>query len=120
MTTGQLDTVMQEERLFPPTKDFSARARIKSAAEYEAMWNEAARDPVAFWAKQAGDLHWFKPFDPKRVLDWQEPFAKWFPGGETNASYNCLDAHLSTWRRNKAALLWEGEPGDERTLTYAQ
>ena len=115
---GQLDSVMQEGRLFPPSSEFVAKARVGSLAAYEAMWNEANADIEAFWGKLAGELHWFKPYS--KVLEWKEPFAKWFVGGQTNVSYNCLDAHLGGPRRNKAALIWEGEPGDERTLTYQQ
>ncbi len=115
---GQLDTVMQETRVFPPPAEFAAKAQINSPAAYEKLWQEAAGDVEKFWAKWAEDLHWFRPYD--RVLDWQEPDAKWFVGGQTNVSYNCLDAHLETWRKNKAALIWEGEPGDSRTLTYQQ
>ncbi len=114
--SGQIVNVMKEERLFPPAPEFSAQARIKSMEEYERMWQEAAADIPAFWGKFAGELHWFKPY--KKVLEWNEPFAKWFVGGQTNVSYNCLDAHLSTPRRNKAALIWEGEPGDTRVYTY--
>ena len=114
--SGQIVNVMKEERLFPPAPEFSAQARIKSMEEYERMWQEAAADIPAFWGKFAGELHWFKPY--KKVLEWNEPFAKWFVGGQTNVSYNCLDAHLATPRRNKAALIWEGEPGDTRVYTY--
>ncbi|HWC89008.1 MAG TPA: acetate--CoA ligase [Pirellulales bacterium] len=113
---GSLKTVMHEARVFPPPADFAARARIPSLAAYEQMWQEAAGDIEAFWGNLAGELHWFKPFT--KVLDWQEPLAKWFVGGKTNASYNCLDAHLGTPRQNKAAIIWEGEPGDSRVLTY--
>jgi acetyl-CoA synthetase len=113
-----IDTVMQERRLFPPPPEFSAKARIPSLAEYEALWNEAAADPPAFWAALAKELHWFEPFG--EVLRWNEPLAEWFVGGKTNASYNCLDAHLATPRRDKTAILWEGEPGDQRSLTYAE
>ena len=110
---------MQEARLFPPPPEFAAKARIGSLAEYEKLWNEAKADPPAFWAKFARDeLHWFKPFD--KVLEWNEPFAKWFVGGKTNASYNCLDAIWRPAAANKAAIIWEGEPGDTRTLTYQQ
>ncbi len=115
---GQLDTVMHEQRLFPPRAEFAGRAKIKSLAEYEKLWNEAAADPEKFWGNLAGELHWFKPYT--KVLDWNEPFAKWFVGGQTNASFNCLDAHLTTPRRTKKAIIWEGEPGDARTLTYEQ
>ena len=99
LSAGQLDTVMQEQRLFPPRAEFAARAKIKSLTEYEKLWNDAAADLEKFWANLAGELHWFKPYT--KVLDWNEPFAKWFVGGQTNASYNCLDAHLTTPRRTK-------------------
>ena len=118
-STGQLDTVMHETRVFPPTAEISARARIKSMAEYQQLWDEAAADPPAFWAKLAKDeLHWFEPFT--QALEWNEPFAKWFVGGKTNASYNCLDQHVAAGRGDRVALIWEGEPGDTRQLTYAE
>ena len=115
---GQIDTVMQEERLFPPPAEFVSRARIGSMEAYEKLWQQAHDDPEGFWGELAQELHWFKPFD--KVLDWKEPFAAWFVGGQTNASYNCLDVHLSGERRTKPALIWEGEPGDTRTLTYEE
>ena len=88
-------------------------------AAYEQLYEAAKKDPEKFWGDLARkELHWFKPFD--KVLEWKEPFAKWFVGGKTNVSYNCLDAHLTPARRNKAAIIWEGEPGDQRTLTYQQ
>ncbi|GAB4132648.1 MAG: acetate--CoA ligase [Thermogutta sp.] len=108
--------VMKEARLFPPSQEFSSKARIKSMAEYEALWQRAKDDLEGFWGELAQELHWFKPFE--KVLNWNEPFAEWFVGGQTNISYNCLDAHLTTWRRNKVAYIWEGEPGDVRVLTY--
>lgn len=117
--SGQIDTVMHEQRLFPPSEEFSSRARIKSMAEYEQLWEEAHGDAEAFWGKLGQEeLHWFKPFE--KVLQWDEPFAQWFAGGQTNAAYNCLDRHLGTPTANKAAIVWEGEPGDSRTLTYQQ
>jgi acetyl-CoA synthetase len=110
-------TVMQEGRKFPPTAEFAAKARIPSLEAYQKLWDEAAKDTEAFWGKLAKEeLHWFEPFT--KTLEWNEPFAKWFVGGKTNASYNCLDKHLGTWRQNKAAIIWEGEPGDTRVLTY--
>src|SRR5262245_33671968 len=115
MSSG-LDTVMQETRLFPPPKEFTAKARISSQAQYEAMWKEAKDDPDGFWGKLGQGLHWVKPFT--KVLEWNEPFAKWFVGGQTNVSYNALDLHLGTARQNKAALIWEGERGDQRIFTY--
>jgi len=115
--SGHIVNVMKESRLFPPSEEFSSKARIKSMEEYQKLWEEAAADPGKFWGDLAKDeLHWFKPFT--KALEWNEPFANWFVDGQTNVSYNCLDAHLDTPRANKAALIWEGEPGDSRVLTY--
>jgi acetyl-CoA synthetase len=117
--TGQINTVMQENRLFPPAAEFADQAHIGSLQAYQALWDDAAQDIEGFWGKLAKEqLHWFRDFD--KVLDWKPPLAKWFVGGITNASYNCLDVHLSTDRKNKAAIIWEGEPGDTQTLTYEQ
>ena len=116
--TSNIDSILTEERVFPPPPEFSAHAHIKSMAELEQLRSEASADPEKFWARMAGELHWFKKWD--RVLEWNAPHAKWFLGGRTNLSYNCLDRHLGSWRGNKAALIWEGEPGDQRTLTYQQ
>ncbi len=115
---GQIDTVMHEDRLFPPSPEFRAKAKIDSLESYESLWQQAKRDPVAFWDSFAQELHWFRPYES--VLDWQEPYAKWFTGGLTNVSYNCLDIHLDSPRRDKTAIQWEGEPGDRRALTYAE
>jgi acetyl-CoA synthetase len=117
-SAGGIDNVMHEQRVFPPSDEFASKARIKSMDEYQALWDEAQADPPAFWAKYAEELHWFEPFTESLV--WSEPFAQWFAGGKTNASYNCLDAHLSTERKDKPAIIWEGEPGDVRTFTYAE
>ena len=114
--SGQIDNVMKEARLFPPPAEFAAKARIASMDEYERMCKEAADDLEGFWGRLAGELHWFRPF--AKVLEWQSPSARWFVGGQTNAAYNCLDRHLDGPRRTKAALIWEGEPGDTRVLTY--
>jgi acetyl-CoA synthetase len=117
--SGQLDTIMHETRLFPPSPEFSAKAQIKSLAEYEALWNESQADPVKFWADLAREeLHWFKPFNEPLV--WSEPFAQWFVDGQTNASYNALDIHIAAGHGDRVALLWEGEPGDSRKVTYAE
>ncbi|MCA1625898.1 MAG: acetate--CoA ligase, partial [Acidobacteria bacterium] len=113
-----IESTLHETRVFPPPSNFAANAHIKSFAEYEEIYNKAAEDPEAFWASVAENLHWFKKWDT--VLEWNEPHAKWFVGGKINASYNCLDRHLETWRKNKAAIIWEGEPGEVRTLTYQQ
>ena len=118
-TNTNIESVLHEERVFPPAAEFSARARVKSAEELEALRREAHDSPEAFWARMAAsELHWFKKWDT--ILKWDPPHAEWFGGGKINASYNCLDRHLETWRRNKAALIWEGEPGEQRTLTYSQ
>ncbi|GAB4199493.1 MAG: acetate--CoA ligase [Coleofasciculaceae cyanobacterium] len=119
MSQPTIESILQEKRLFSPSAEFSAKAHIKSLDEYQQLYDKAKADPQTFWADLAeSELHWFQKWDT--VLDWQPPFAKWFVGGKINISYNCLDRHLTTWRRNKAALIWEGEPGDSRTLTYAQ
>ncbi len=119
MAESTIESVLQEARLFPPSAEFSQQARIKSLADYQQLYDRAKANPEQFWAELAAqELHWFQPWD--KVLEWQPPFAKWFVNGKINISYNCLDRHLTTWRRNKAALIWEGEPGDSRTLTYAQ
>jgi acetyl-CoA synthetase len=111
-----ITSVLKETRQFPPSADFAAAAHIKSLSEYEKLFNQAKDDPEGFWAKQAESLHWFKKWDT--VLSWKEPHAQWFIGGKLNASYNCLDRHLTNGRKNKAAIIWEGEPGDSRVLTY--
>ena len=117
-TTTNIESLQQEDRVFPPPPEFSENAHVKSMAELERLRAEASADPEAFWARMAEELHWFKKWDT--VLKWQPPHAQWFVGGRINVSYNCLDRHLQTWRRNKAALVWEGEPGDSRTLTYQE
>jgi acetyl-CoA synthetase len=113
---GQIDSVLTEVRKFEPPAEFSSKAWVKSLAEHQALCKRADDDPEGFWAECARNLDWFKPFD--KVLEWKFPFAKWFVGGRLNASYNCLDRHLKGGRRNKAAIIWEGEPGDSRVLTY--
>ncbi len=118
MPNTSIDTSLRESRIFPPSDEFRSTAHIASMADYERIYAEAERDPEGFWAGIAHELHWFKPWD--KVLEWNLPFAQWFVGGQLNLSYNCLDRHVTTWRRNKAAILWEGEPGDSRTLTYQQ
>ena len=118
-SAGQINTVMQEDRLFSPPADFAERAHIGSLEQYQNLWNEAQGDIEAFWGSLAKEeLHWFEPFE--QILDWQPPLAKWFVGGKTNVSHNCLDVHLDTDKRDKTAILWEGEPGDTRSLTYAE
>jgi acetyl-CoA synthetase len=113
-----IETILNESRLFPPPADFASQADVSSFEEYEKLYARAEADPENFWAEQADALHWFKRWD--KVLEWNEPFAKWFVGGKLNVSYNCLDRHLTTWRKNKAAIIWEGEPGEIKTITYLQ
>jgi acetyl-CoA synthetase len=118
-TENTIESVLQEERVFPPASEFSQNAHIKSFQEYEELYEKAKNDPETFWAELAEkELHWFQKWD--KVLDWKPPLAKWFVNGKLNISYNCLDRHLTTWRRNKAAIIWEGEPGDSRTITYGE
>jgi acetyl-CoA synthetase len=113
-----IDSILTETRSFPPPEEFRKNAAITSEADYERLRARAHADPEAFWADIARELHWFKPWD--KVLEWNAPWAKWFLGGKINLSYNCLDRHLDTWRKNKAAIIWESEPGEVRTLTYQQ
>ncbi|HMM79065.1 MAG TPA: acetate--CoA ligase [Pyrinomonadaceae bacterium] len=112
-----IESVLTEERTFPPSAEFAANAYVKSFQDYEKMYAEAEADLPAFWAKQAESLDWFAPWE--KVLDWEPPHAKWFSGGKINASYNCLDRHLET-NGDKTALIWEGEPGEERRLSYRE
>ncbi len=107
-----IEALLQEGRTFPPPDEFRQRANINDPGVYE----EAERDPEGFWARWAEQLHWFRKWE--RVLEWNPPWAKWFVGGKTNLAYNCLDRHLTGARKNKAAILWEGEPGEVRILTY--
>jgi acetyl-CoA synthetase len=108
----ELSDLLQEHRTFPASDEFRAQANVRDASVYE----RAERDPEAFWAEFASELEWSTPWTT--VLEWRPPHAKWFVGGTLNASVNCVDRHVRTARRNKAALIWEGEPGDRRTLTY--
>jgi len=118
VTQTNIDSVLDEQRSFEPSAEFSQKAQIKSLAEYEALYQESVEQPEKFWARAAEELHWFKRWD--KVLEWNVPWAKWFVGGEINLSYNCLDRHVQTARKNKAALIWESEPGEVRTYTYQQ
>ena len=112
-----ITSVLKETRSFAPAKAFAKAAHVGSLAAYEKMWKASVKSPETFWAKQAKEhLQWIKPF--KKTLDWKLPFAKWFIGGKINVSANCIDRHCVTSSRNKAAIIWEGEPGDTRVLTY--
>ena len=106
------DALLQEDRVFEPPAEFAAKANANDPGIYD----EADRDHEGFWAKFASELEWSRPWDT--VCEWTPPTVKWFLGGQINASVNCVDRHVRTARRNKAALIWEGEPGDRRTLTY--
>ena len=109
-----IEALLRENRTFPPPRAFAAQANVRDPA----ISKKADRNYEKFWSDFAKELDWFKPW--KKVLDWKPPKAKWFVGGKLNASVNCLDRHLAGARRNKAALIWEGEPGDTRTLTYRE
>jgi acetyl-CoA synthetase len=111
-STEPIEALLKEGRKFPPPRSFAKAARVKSTAIYR----EARRNPLRFWERQARELRWIKPW--RRALDWKLPYAKWFVGGKLNVSDNCLDRHVEGPRRNKAAIVWEGEPGDARVLTY--
>ncbi len=108
----QIESLLKEGRTFDPPVEFKRAANIKT----NTIYRDAARSRLQFWAKQARDLHWFKRWN--KVLQWKPPHAKWFVGGKLNATVNCLDRHIEGARRNKVALLWEGEPGDRRAITY--
>ena len=119
MSEATIESILQEKRVFNPPAEFAEKAAIKSMEEYKKLYALAEQDPTGFWAKLAEkELHWFKRWG--KTLDWQPPFAKWFVNGKINISYNCLDRHLDTHRKDKPALIWEGEPGDSRTLTYEE
>jgi acetyl-CoA synthetase len=118
MASTNIDSVLQEQRKFECPEAFSRQAHIKSLEQYERLYRESVEQPEEFWGGIAEELHWFKKWD--KVLEWNNPWAKWFVGGQLNLSYNCLDRHVETWRKNKAAIIWESEPGEVRTLTYQQ
>jgi acetyl-CoA synthetase len=118
MSSTAIDSVLNEQRVFDPPAEFSARAHVKSIEQYEALCRQAEEHPDQFWSAIAGELEWFKPWS--KVLEWDLPWAKWFVGGQLNLSYNCLDRHVQGPRKNKAAIIWESEPGEVRTLTYHQ
>ena len=113
-----LDSVLRENRVFQPPAEFAKLAHVKSLTDYEARYKKSIEDPEAFWAEAARELDWFEPWS--KVLDWNLPWAKWFVGGKLNMSYNCVDRHALGTRANKTAILWEGEPGEVRKLTYAE
>jgi acetyl-CoA synthetase len=113
---SNITSVLKETRVFAPPVEFAQHAHVQTADVYDQLWRRAATNPEGFWAEQALSLDWFKGWD--RVLTWAEPHARWFDGGKLNACYNCVDRHLLGPRKNKAAIVWEGEPGDSRVLRY--
>jgi acetyl-CoA synthetase len=118
-----LESTLREDRVFPPPPEFAATAHIQSLEQYEALYARSIADPESFWAEAAAELHWFEKWT--KVLDWNLPWAKWFVGGKTNLSYNCVDRHALGDKANKTALIWEGEPVENgkaeiRTLTYSE
>ncbi len=110
---------MPAAKPYKPPKHFAKNASVADMAAYKKLYGQAKRNPERFWEKLAKqELHWFKKWT--KVCEWKSPFVKWFVGAKTNMSYNCLDRHLTTPRKNKAAIIWEGEPGDMQTLTYQE
>ncbi len=117
-TNVNLDSTLRENRVFPVPEAFAEKAHVKSLAEYEEMYERSIADPEAFWAGIAKELHWFEPWT--KVLDWNLPWAKWFVGGKLNLCYNSVDRHALGARKDKVAILWEGEPGEVRKLTFGE
>ena len=113
-----IESSMVENRVFKPAKEFAGKARISSLAQNRKLWEESVKKPEKFWAREAADLFWQKKWS--KVLEWKLPFAKWFVGGKINVAENCLDRHIAGARKTKAAIIWEGEPGEKRVLTYQQ
>ena len=113
-----IESSLVENRVFKPAKEFAKKARISSLAQYKAMWEESVKKPEKFFAREAAELFWQKKWT--KVLDWKIPYAKWFVGGKLNVSENCLDRHIAGDRKTKAAIIWEGEPGEKRVITYQQ
>jgi acetyl-CoA synthetase len=118
MSSHNIESLLKEKRVFRPSKKFSAQAHVGSLKDYEKLYRRSIQKPEKFWGEMAEELTWFKKW--KTVLRWTPPFAKWFDGGFLNVSYNCLDRHVQGPRRNKAAIIFEGEPGDTQTYTYQQ
>ncbi len=114
-----IESHLVEKRVFKPAAAFAKQAQVKSLADYKKRYAESIKNPEKFWAAEAKELTWQVPW--KKVLEWNAPFAKWFVGGKLNLCENCVDRHAANpARKNKAAIIWEGEPGDTRTLTYQQ
>ena len=110
-----ITSMMEEKRVFKPSKELSQQAYIKSMAQYKKIYQKSIEDPAAFWGEMAEQLDWFKKWDKVLVEDFADAKHEWFVGGKLNVSYNCIDRHLTTPRKNKAAFIWEGDIGDTRT-----
>src|SRR6266545_4220596 len=113
--TEKFEAILHEKRVVHPTEETKSRTYIK---DYESAYKQSIADPEAFWGQAAKELEWFSPWS--KVLEWNYPWAKWFIGATCNISYNCLDRHVKTWRKNKVAVIWVGEQGEERIFTYAE
>ncbi|MFT4113769.1 acetate--CoA ligase [Silvibacterium sp.] len=118
ISDNTLTSSLRENRVFPPPEEFAVKSHVKSLAEYEALYARSVEDPDGFWNEVASELHWFKPWE--KTLEWDLPWAKWFVGGKTNLSYNCVDRHVLNGKKDKVAILWEGEPGEVRKITYGE
>jgi len=116
--SDDIESILKEGRVFPPPPGFSVKAHIKSLDEYRALYRRSVEEPESFWAEQAEAIVWRKRWS--QVLEWNAPWAKWFVGATLNLTESCLDRHVSSARKNKAAIIWEGEPGDTRVLTYQE
>jgi acetyl-CoA synthetase len=116
--TPTIDSVMNEKRKFNPPKKLSEKAYIKSLKQYQELYKQSIESPEKFWAERAEELHWFKKWTKVRDSNFAKAQIKWFIGGKTNLSYNCLDRHMGTSRQNKVAIIWEGENGETRKYTY--
>jgi acetyl-CoA synthetase len=116
---SEIESVLSENRSFPPSPEFAAASRLGSEEEYQRLYRESIEDPEGFFGRVAQELPWIEPFG--KVLDWSgAPVARWFEGGKLNASQVCVDQHAASERASQTAILWEGEPGDVREFTYAQ
>jgi acetyl-CoA synthetase len=113
-----VESLLRENRVFPPPAEFAAKARVGSVEEYEAMYRRSVEEPEAFWAEAAGELEWFAPWE--KVVEGEMGSARWFVGGKLNLSHNCVDRHAAGARREKTALLWEGEPGEVRRISFGE
>ena len=111
----KIDTLLKESRVYQPTAQTKAGAYIQ---DYESAYKKSIADPEGFWSDVAKELEWFSPWT--KVLEWNYPWAKWFVGATCNITYNCLDRHAKTWRRNKVAVIWVGENDQERVITYGE